>query len=438
MTLKTSEGDTNLSDFRSNWQEENLSEKVKKDLIEDEKYFLKQALSSPCLNTVSKCDGAYIIDGDGRKILDFHGNSVHQLGYNHPNLTNALINQMKELSFSPRRYANEKATECAKKLVSLMPHEDFKVLFTTSGAVSNETALKLARIYTGKHKTLSATDSFHGATFLTINVGGTAHFRGGLEPLLDYCYQFPHFTNDDKHNQKSLEIIENHCKNEDISAILIEPVRCTDVTIPKKEYLQKIRKICDDYNVVLIFDEIPTAFGRCGTMFSFENFGVTPDILTIGKGMTGGLVPFSAVIANKKFDICEHTSMGHFTFEKNPLASALNLALIDTIETENLLQRANEIGVFLKEKILNFKHELVYEVRQIGALVGIELRHKNGEKAHKEAEFILYKALEKGLSFKISGENVLTLSPSLVISDEELQTSVDILKWAFYSCHFSV
>ncbi len=431
MVMKTTEGDTNNSFLREEWQEKNLSESTKKALKEDEKYFIKQALSPPCLNTVTKSEGVYITDDEGRKIIDFHGNSVHQLGYNHKNLTTALINQIQELSFSPRRYSNEKATLCAKKLVRLMPSEDYKVLFTTSGAVSNETALKLARIYTGKHKILSATDSFHGATFLTISAGGTNHFKKGLEPLLDYCIQFPNFTNDENTNLQTLAKIDDLCKKGDVSAILLEPIRCTDVNIPKKEYLQRIRHICDENDVVLIFDEIPTAFGRTGKMFSFENFDVIPDIVTIGKGMGGSLVPFSAVIAHKKFDICEETSMGHFTFEKNPLGSAVTLALIETLESENLLERANCIGKFLKGSILNFESDLIYEVRQIGALVGVELRYENGEKAHKEAEEILYKALENGLSFKVSSENVLTLSPPLIISNEELYEAVEILKKAF-------
>ncbi len=431
MSFKTSEGDTNNSALREIWQRGNLSENTKKALENDEKYFIRQALSTPCLNTVKACEGIYIIDGDDRKIIDFHGNSVHQLGYSHESLTMALKNQLEELSFSPRRYSNDIATDCAKKLVGLMPHDNYKVLFTTSGAISNETALKLARIYTKKHRILSAQNSFHGASFLTICAGGTEHFKNEMHPLLDYCVNFPQFTSDEDENRNTLDFIENECKKGDVSAVLIEPVRCTDVNIPKKEYLQRIRQICDENDTVLIFDEIPTAFGRCGTMFSFEQFGVTPDILTLGKGLGGGLIPFSAVIADKKFDICDKTSMGHFTFEKNPMGSAVALQLIKTIKEENLLNRANEIGKILKENILKFDSKLIYEVRQIGALVGVELRYENGEKASQEAEIILYKALEKGLSFKVSGENVLTLSPPLIISDEELHKSIDILKYAF-------
>ncbi len=427
MKVKVTEGDINQSEIRAKWQKENLSEETVRKLCEDESIFIKQALSTPCLNSVTSTNGVYLIDSDGRKVIDFHGNSVHQLGYNNKRLVDALKKQLDTLAFSPRRYANDAATECAKRLVSLMPSNDYKVLFTTSGAVSNETALKLSRIATGKHKTLAAKDSFHGATFLTISVGGTDHFRNGIEPLPDYCHHYEHFSEDDKHNQKVLKFIEQKCKNDKIGAIILEPIRCTDIIIPKKEYLQKIREICDRYDVTLIFDEIPTAFGRTGKMFAFENFDVEPDILTLGKGLAGGLIPFSAVIAKKKFDICDTMSMGHFTFEKNPLAAAVTIALLDEIHDKNLLERANEVGEKLKQGILEIESDLVYEIRQIGAMVGVELR-ENGIKANFEAEQILYKSLTKGLSFKISGGNVLTLTPPIVITDKELKCAISILK----------
>ncbi|MFI3227107.1 MAG: aspartate aminotransferase family protein [Clostridia bacterium] len=433
MKVKTTEGDVNQSKFRADFQKNNLSSEVLQDLACDDKYFINQALSTPCLNTAQGVDGIYIIDGNGRKIIDWHGNSVHQLGYNHPKLVKAMQNQLKTLSFSPRRYANDTATACAKKLCELMPNEDFKVLFTTSGAVSNETALKLVRKATGKHKVLSAHDSFHGATLYTISVGGTSHFRDGLEPLVDGCVHFPHYASYnsvDPDGKIALEFIENECKKGDVGAIIIEPVRCTDVQIPPKSYFVSLREICDTYDVALIFDEIPTAFGRTGTMYSFENFGVTPDILTLGKGLGGSLIPFSAVVAHKKFDVCGDTSMGHFTHEKNPLGSAVALALIKEIEDSELLNRACELGEYIKSRVLNINTNLVADIRQIGALVGVELM-KNGEKAEVEAEFILYNCLENGLSFKISQGNVLTLSPALISTDEQMKNAMNILENAF-------
>ncbi len=430
------EGDINTSDIRRNWQETELSYQTKEQLKEDETYFLTQALSTPCLDMVSKVEGVYIITESGKKVFDFHGNSLHQLGYQHPNLINALHSQIEQLSFSPRRFANKSATSCAKRLCELMPSMDYKVLFTSSGAVSNEIALKLVRYTTGKHKILAAKDSFHGATFMTIAAGGTEHFRKGLEPLPDYCLHFPHYSSyqgNDPTGENALRIMEEYCKQGDIGALLLEPVRCTDVQIPPISYLKKIREICDQYDVALIFDEIPTAFGRTGKMFSFENFGVIPDILTLGKGMGGSLFPFSAVIAHKKFDLCQDTSMGHFTHEKNPLASAVTLALIDTLEQDNLLLRANTIGRYMKERISNFNSPLIGDIRQIGALVGIELVLDlvSKEKAITQAEEILYHSLSNGLSFKVSAENVLTLAPPLIISDEELSQAMDILELAF-------
>lgn len=437
MMVHKAEGDVNNSDQRGLWQELHLSRAAQASIQEDQQFFLHQALSTPCLNTVKAVDGIFLIDEDGRRIMDFHGNSVHQLGYNHPALLDALKKQLESLSFSPRRYANETATACAKKLCQLMPSDDYKVLFTTSGAASNETALKLVRRATGKYKVLAAQDSFHGATLYTISVGGTAHFRDGLGPLAEGCLHYPHYSSyqgEDPNGEAALAYLEEQCKTGEIGAIMAEPVRCTDVQIPPISYWKKIRELCDRYDISLIFDEIPTAFGRTGTMFAFESFGVTPDILTLGKGLGGGLIPFSAVIAHKKFDVCHDTSMGHFTHEKNPLGSAVALALIEEIQSQNLLVRAVEIGARMKKWALELKEKnaLIGDVRQIGALVAIELvkDHRTKEKAEQEAERVLYDCLSLGLSFKISQGNVITLAPPLIITDEELGNAMDILESA--------
>lgn len=180
--VSKTEGDVNLTEERARWQKTFISEESQKLLEEDGKYFLHQALSTPCLDAIAGVDGIYIIDEDGRKFMDFHGNSVHQLGYNNPYLVDAMKKQLSQLSFSPRRYSNRTATALAKKLTSLMPGEGWRVLFTTSGASSNSIALKIARKVTGKHKTISLWDAFHGANLDTISIGGEAHFRSGIGP----------------------------------------------------------------------------------------------------------------------------------------------------------------------------------------------------------------------------------------------------------------
>ena len=434
------EGDINLTDERVRWQETFLSDKSKELLAEDSKYFLHQALSTPCLDPITKVDGIYIYDEDGRKFMDFHGNSVHQLGYNHPYLLEAMQKQLAELSFSPRRYSNRTATALAKKLSELMPSEGWKVLFTPSGASSNSVALKIARKATGRYKTISLWDAFHGANLDTISIGGEAHFRKGIGPLLPgdshvmpyNSYRCP-FGECENCGLKCIEYLEYVCKCEgDIGAIIMEPVRCTDVQVPPKEYYRRLRQICDDYGIILIFDEIPTAFGRTGKMFAFQNYDIEPDILVVGKGLGGSLYPISAVIARPELDVCQDISMGHYTHEKSPLGCAVGLALIEYIENENLLDHVAKLEALMKRRTdaMKEKFKSIGDVRIIGGLMGIELvlDKETKEKAVDEAEKILYHCLEQGLSYKISQGNVLTLAPPLIITEEELDRAMDIVE----------
>lgn len=438
--VSKTEGDVNLTEERARWQKTFISEESQKLLEEDGKYFLHQALSTPCLDAIAGVDGIYIIDEDGRKFMDFHGNSVHQLGYNNPYLVDAMKKQLSQLSFSPRRYSNRTATALAKKLTSLMPGEGWRVLFTTSGASSNSIALKIERKVTGKHKTISLWDAFHGANLDTISIGGEAHFRSGIGPLLPGCehvmpynsYRCP-FGDCKECGLKCIDYIEYVCRCEgDIGAIIMEPVRCTDVQIPPAEYYGRLRKLCDDFGIVLIFDEIPTAFGRTGKMFAFQNYDIEPDILVVGKGLGGSLYPVSAVIARPEYNICGDISLGHYTHEKSPLGCAVGLALIEYIEKEDILGHVMELSALMKRRAedMKKKYEAVGDVRLIGALLGIELvkSRKTREKAVDEAEKILYECLENGLSFKISQGNVLTLAPPLIITEEELDHAMDIVE----------
>lgn len=438
--VSKTEGDVNLTEERARWQKTFISEESQKLLEEDGKYFLHQALSTPCLDAIAGVDGIYIIDEDGRKFMDFHGNSVHQLGYNNPYLVDAMKKQLSQLSFSPRRYSNRTATALAKKLTSLMPGEGWRVLFTTSGTSSNSIALKIARKVTGKHKTISLWDAFHGANLDTISIGGEAHFRSGIGPLLPGCehvmpynsYRCP-FGDCKECGLKCIDYIEYVCRCEgDIGAIIMEPVRCTDVQIPPAEYYRRLRKLCDDFGIVLIFDEIPTAFGRTGKMFAFQNYDIEPDILVVGKGLGGSLYPVSAVIARPEYNICGDISLGHYTHEKSPLGCAVGLALIEYIEKEDILGHVMELSALMKRRAedMKKKYEAVGDVRLIGALLGIELvkSRKTREKAVDEAEKILYECLENGLSFKISQGNVLTLAPPLIITEEELDHAMDIVE----------
>jgi len=435
------EGDINISDLRAAWHEKFIGPETDRRLEEDAEYFIHQALSTPCMNMVSAVDGIYLFDDMGRKYMDFHGNSVHQLGYNHPYLIRAMKRQLDELSFSPRRYANETATKLAKKLCSLMPSK-YRVLFSPGGAESVGMALKIVRKATGKYKIISLWDSFHGATLDAISIGGESHFRKGIGPLLPGCeHVMPYnsyrgiFGGLPDNAMRCAEYIEYVCHCEgDIGAIILEPIRCTDVQIPPPEYYKTIRKICDEYGIALIFDEIPTGLGRTGKMFAFQNYDVEPDMLILGKGLGGSLYPISAVLAKEKYNVCGDMSLGHYTHEKSPLGCAVGYALIEYIENNDVLGHVAELSRIFDSRTKGFeeRHEGVGDVRLIGALCGIELvkDRKTKEKDSENAERVLYDCLENGLSFKVSQGNVLTLAPPLIISETELSIALDIVEAA--------
>lgn len=281
-----------------------------------------------------------------------------------------------------------------------------------------------------------------GANLDTISIGGEAHFRSGIGPLLPGCehvlpynsYRCP-FGDCNECGLKCIDYIEYVCRCEgDIGAIIMEPIRCTDVQVPPKEYYRRLRKICDDYDIALIFDEIPTAFGRTGKMFAFQNYDIEPDILVIGKGLGGSLYPISAVIAKPEFNVCQDISLGHYTHEKSPLGCAVGLALIEYMEKEDMLGHVAKLNALMKRRTDEMKKNIkaVGDVRLVGALLGIELIKdpETREKAVDEAEKILYNCLENGLSFKISQGNVLTLAPPLIITEEELNHAMDIVEAA--------
>jgi 4-aminobutyrate aminotransferase len=220
-------------------------------------------------------------------------------------------------------------------------------------------------------------------------------------------------------------------KEGDIGAFLIETIRNTDVQIPAKAYWKRVREICTKHNVLLILDEIPIALGRTGKMFAFEHFGIEPDIICIGKGLGGGILPFAAIVARDGYNVANDVSLGHYTHEKSPLGSVAALATLNFIENENILQNVSDHEQFMRTELFQLKEQfpLIGDVRGIGLLWGIELvkNHETKEKACLEAEIIMYDCMKHGLSFKVSQGNVLQLSPALTITRDDLQMALSIL-----------
>ncbi|MGF1684720.1 aspartate aminotransferase family protein [Photobacterium minamisatsumaniensis] len=437
-----SEGDTNITPARETWKSTISDVKTQRMLEEDSQYFLHQAMSTPCLDALTGAEGIFIEDAAGKKYMDFHGNNVHQLGYGHPHVINRIQQQLTELPFSPRRFTNQTAIDCAKKLTEIAGGDLNRVLFAPGGTSVVGMALKLARYITGNYKVVSLWDSFHGASLDAISVGGEACFREGMGPLMagverippavSYRGAFPREDGSDVHYADYLEYVIE--KEGGIGAFIAEGVRNTDVQVPSKAYWQRIREICDKHNVMLIIDDIPNGMGRSGNWFTYQEFGIEPDMLCIGKGLGGGVVPIAAMITKEKYNTASHVSLGHYTHEKSPIGCAAALATIEVIEQQNLLAKVKADEAYMHDRLeaMKQRYPIIGDVRGVGLLWGVELVvcQQTKERALKEAEQVMYRCLELGLSFKVSQSNVLQLSPPLIIEREDLDRALAIVEQA--------
>ena len=433
----SAEGDVNLSPRRKRFEARHVGAATRAWLDRDSAAFLHQSLSTPCMDALVESDGIWLVDVEGRRFMDFHGNNVHQVGYRHPHVVAAVKDALDTLPFSPRRFTNPLAVELAERLATLAPEPLGKVLFAPGGTLAIGMALKLARAATGRHKTISLWDSFHGASLDAISIGGEAVFRRGIGPLMPGSEHAPpcdprdcRFGCNGSCNARCAEYIAYMLdKEEDVAAVVVETIRCTDVQVPPRSYYQVLREACDRHGTLLILDEVPIALGRTGTMFAFEHYDVVPDMVVLGKGLGGAVMPMAALIARRDLDVAATMALGHYTHEKSSIGCAAALATLDVIERERLLERANRLGARAlgRMQALKARHPLVHDVRGIGLLLGLELRHRDGRPAREAAEDVMYGCLARGLSFKIGQGNVLTLSPPLVIAERDFDRAFDIL-----------
>jgi len=450
-TPAASESDVNASPHRAQWQHEHLDEPTRALLARDSAAFLHQSVSTPCLDAIAKAEGIWIEDLAGRRCMDFHGNNVHHVGYAHPHVLAATKAQLDALSFAPRRFANHRAVELAEALgerFRALTGSAAKLLFTTGGSDAVEVAIKLARAATGRFKTLSFWDSFHGAGFGASSVGGEALFRSGpIGPLLAGsehvapfgCYRCPYGHPVDASGQPLLDVCKLSCasmvryvleREGDVAAVIAEPARAVPF-IPPAGYWQAVRDACDAHGTLLIFDEIPTGLGKTGRFFAAEHDGAAPDIVVLGKALGGGVLPIAACIARADLDVAGDYAFGHYTHEKNPVSAAAALATLQVIEREGLVDHAATVGAHALERLreMQRRHRSIGDVRGRGMLLGIDLvlDHATKVPAHDAAERVMYRALSRGLSFKTTMGHVLTLTPPLITTRAQMDAALDIL-----------
>ncbi len=434
------QGDVNTSIRRQDYIDNHIVGEAKKIYERDEKVFLHQSLSTPVLQVLDYCDGAYLYDCNGKRYLDMHGNGVHNTGFNNDAVVDAVIGALKaKKTFIPRRYTNEAAVSLAEMLVAHAPQGLERVLFAPGGSEAIEMAINLAKHITGNYKTISFWDSFHGAGIQASSVGGELLFNKGQGPMVPGAFHvdFPNYHNnpwgfkeekqvDDEILRQMRQIFE---KEGEVACVIGEPISATPI-VPTKYFWEQVRALCDEFGALLIFDEVIEGFGRTGTFFASEQY-VCPDVLVMGKSLGGGLLPFAGILTKEKYNVLQEFSIGHYTHEKNALCAAAGIAQVKYIDEHGLVQHACEIGAYFLEQLKSLcnKHECYGYAEGRGLHLGLcVVTDKETMKKDTElAEEFMYKSMEKGLAFKLIEGSMITLRPALIVDKEDIDYTINIL-----------
>ena len=360
--------------------------------------------------------GSYLYDTNKKRYLDLtSGIGVNSLGYCDKEFIERLKNQLTKITHTSNLFINENAVETAKLLVQLSKMD--KVFFSNSGAESNECAIKIARKYSydkygfGRDKILTLKNSFHGRTLTTLKATGQEKFH-------KYFYPFPEgFIYGEANNIDNILLKLN--KN-NVCAIIIEPIQGEGGVFPLSyEFITSLKKVCDERDIILIFDEVQCGIGRTGKIFAFENFDVTPDIVTLAKGLGGGL-PIGAVICNKKTSGVLNYGDHGSTYGGNPLVTTAAKYVLSKISNISFLNEINEKSAYLINALKNIKSDNIIEVRGMGLMIGIEVKGNLNE--------YIDKGIEKGILLLSAGSNTIRLLPPLTITIAELEEAISVLK----------
>ena len=389
---------------------------------------------------------------DGRQVMDgTAGLWCVNAGHCRPKITEAIQRQAAELDYAPAfQMGHPVVFELANRLVDIAPQGMDHVFFTNSGSESVDTALKIALAYHrvrgdgSRFRLIGRERGYHGVNFGGISVGGIVANRKMFGTLLTGVDHLPHThlpgrntfsRGEPEHGADLAEELERIVALHDastVAAVIVEPVAgSTGVIIPPKGYLQRLREICDKHGILLIFDEVITGFGRLGTPFAADYFGVVPDIITTAKGVSNGVIPMGAVFVRKEIHDAFMTGPEHlieffhgYTYSGNPIASAAAIATLDTYKEEGLLTRGAELAPYWEDALHSLKGEPhVVDVRNIGLVGAIELQPIAGEPT-KRAFSAFVKAFEKGFLIRTTGD-IIALSPPLIIEKNQIDELID-------------
>ncbi|MGA8916524.1 MAG: aspartate aminotransferase family protein [Nitrososphaeraceae archaeon] len=362
--------------------------------------------------TVERGDGATIWDADGKKYIDCMGGyGVGIIGYSNKKVIAEIEEQLKKIMVCHMSVYNNCRLRFLRKLTHIAPPGVTKIFFSNSGAESVEAALKFARKYSQKPGIISMYGGYHGKTFGALSVTHNAKYRKSFVPLLDHIKFIPYGNVD-----SLIDAIDDKT-----GTVILEPIQGeTGVILPPDGFLNSVRKICDEKNVVLIFDEIQTGLGRTGKMWAGEHWETVPDIMCIAKGIAAGIpmgVTFLKPKVAEAMRVGEHSS----TFAGNPIACAAGNAVLDVISEGNLVKRAAEIGNHFKCGLLELKerHPIIREVRGLGMMLAMEMRF--------DVRDILLDGIKNGLLMLYSGRNIIRLLPPLIMDKGMVDQALSVM-----------
>ncbi|MBO4401348.1 MAG: acetylornithine transaminase [Selenomonadaceae bacterium] len=364
-------------------------------------------------------EGAYLYDMTGKRYVDFlAGIAVNVLGYNYKPLVKAISEQAAKIIHVSNLYYTEPQATAAAKLVKLSGLD--RAFFANSGAEANEGAIKVARKYAhqfdaDKSQIITAWDSFHGRTLATLTATGQPKYHKGFEPL-PAGFDYVHYNDLAELEEK---ISDKTC------AVMLETIQGEGgVYPPQNDYLKKVRELCDRHGALLIFDEIQAGIGRSGKFFAYEKYGVKPDIVTLAKGLAGG-VPIGAFICTEKVAQALHPGDHGTTFGGNPLACAAANVVLDTVPTEKFLSHVEETGAYFKGKLIELQQKYpdqISEIRGEGLILGAQL--SNPKKSGGE---IVSECMERGAIINCTAGTVLRFIPPLIIERQHVDEVINIL-----------
>jgi 4-aminobutyrate aminotransferase-like enzyme len=411
---------------------EKIIEKKNKYLIPCSYHFYSRAPQ------IVKGSMQYLFDSNGKRYIDFFaGVSVMNCGHCNSEINAKIIKQMNTLQHTSTIYLTEQIVNLAEKLSIVTPGNLKRTFFCNSGSEANEEALLLAKICSGHGEFLSLYNSLHGRTHLTMSATGLSMWRADTDPYggmcfiqNPYCYRCPFNRVLGTCSMECVDAVDNairHATSGKIAAMIAEPIQGNGgIITPPKGYFKALKTVLNKYNILLIIDEVQTGFGRTGKMFAIENFDVVPDIMTMAKSLGNG-IPIGACITTD--DIASKFTMpSASTLGGNPVSACAGIAVIDYINENKLVQRAQILGEKLKSGLLGLKekHKIIGDVRGIGLMQGIELVLSNKEPAIKECDIILEKLKDVGLLVGKNGEfrNVLAFQPPLIINEEDIEVLI--------------